>query len=136
MEIQDTLVQLASQLVELKLQKGKLEAEVETIKGKIKVLGDEFIQYSKNHDISGIKVNGMLVSFMTTPRTSIENTEAAFEYFRSINMGHLIKESIHYQTLNTTVKDLIENDQLDPEEAPAMGLKIYDQEVVRIARTK
>lgn len=45
----------------------------------------------------------------------VENIEQAFEYFRSIGLSDIIKESIHPGTLSSYVKETIENGGEVPE---------------------
>lgn len=131
----DTLTSMATKLAELKDKREGLEAQLKPVISEARELGEHFIKYCKENSIEGVKVNGRNVYFSTKMRTSILDEARAFEYFRSHNMGHLIREQIHSQTLSATVNQLIEADELDIPTAEAVGLSIYPQEVVNIRRT-
>lgn len=128
--IQDTLVSLATKLVTLKRKRKELEEQIAKIKDEAKPIEHEFIQYSKNHDIDGIRVDGALVSYSITPSFSIGEREKVLDFFKSMNMEHLI--TINWQTLNSTLKELINTNQITEDDIPTIGIKSYDKETIRI----
>ena len=130
----DKIIAMAMELTALKQELDEIKKTEKLVKAKYDSLGEDFIAYCKANDVKGMKVNGYNVGYAMTPRYSISDEEIAFAYFRSNDMGHLIKEAIHHKTLGSTVKELVDSGKLDEVLLDVNGLKVYNQEVVRIGR--
>jgi len=130
----DDLMSMAARLAELKELREELEGKLEPIKEEAKKLGEEYINYCLENNVDGVKVNGRNVYFTTKNRASMIDDERVFGYFREHGLGHLIRESIHNATFNSTVKDLIEAGKLDIPTAESVGISIYPQRVVNIRK--
>lgn len=132
----DRLLEMGRRLAELKKQREELEPRVNSIKSEMKTLGEEYIKYCKENNVKGVRVDDRHVGFSTRYRSNLIDNDKAFEYFRMSGKGHIIKESIHSETLTSTVNELVKNGDLDIASAFEVGINIYPQEVISITKSK
>lgn len=135
-ETQATIQEKAATLAILDLKKKELEEQTEAIKLQIKEVQTELLPLMRGADVQKFTTSRGTFYISTTERPRVVDSEKAFEFFRGLDCGHIIKETIHGQTLLSTYCELREAGKIDLFSAQAVGLEVHVDERVKITHSK
>ena len=111
------LFDLSDRLKELRIQKGNLEDEIKGITQIIDKIEMEMSDRMLEHDLQRFNRNGTTFYYKVSPKFSPLATEkeAVFRWLKENGYDGIVKETVHHQTFNATMKELVEEEGDIPE---------------------
>jgi len=117
--MQENITQKFSDYLYLDAEIKEKEAEIKKQKSIRFAIGKELINHMNNTDITKIAIKGQLIYIRKQLIVKIENKELFFTFLEQEGEDDIIKRVIHPRTLNSWIKDRIEE-----------GLKVSDHVIV------
>jgi hypothetical protein len=101
------------------------------VEKEVKACSDELLQVMRARDLD--KFSNALGTFYINvqPRPSIADKEKAFAFLREQGCGSIIVEGVNWQTLGSTVRELMDAGKMDLLTCENVGIKVFIDESVR-----
>ena len=131
----DTIMyQLAERLKDLKTQKKNLEADLKDINGELAVVEADLAEVMASDEVQNFTRDGNMfyLSNKLYASTKAGQQEALSDWLKENGHGAIVKETVHHQTLNAFVKELLSDDEL-PEELEDM-VNVFEKVTVGVRK--
>ncbi len=124
--------ELETKVAELYLKKKRLEREKAVAENEYQAAQEVLLEHWKIKKTSQIKRDDLGTLTRTDDvHVTVKDEEALFKWLDENHLSNIKKTTVHHQTLNSTVKELLENGNPLPE-----GIKIFVKSNVRVTTPK
>jgi len=117
-------------LAKLRKEKSDLEKELKGITIEIETLSPEIVETMEAMGVTNLKLKNVGMFYLETQGYPIvKDSEILQNSLRKRGLGDIIKETVNYQTLRATCKELLENNEALPD-----GVEVFMKTTVRVRR--
>jgi len=131
-EIHNKLGNLALLLSQLDDRLDQIAREEKEVSAERHRVSDELMKHMQALGIDKFKNNLGSFSVLTSYRAQIEDQLRAMQWFKDHGLAGIVKESIHWKTLSSELKRIVENDNEQALSLREAGVSYYIDEKISI----